>query len=236
MNINNNLTTSTETTNQSSKKNNTFILGAVFALLLTGTIGYFIGINKKTGKLFSSGNQIPSPQPKQSSVIDKSTPSPSPEVLKCQFSSKWFGFSYNYSKTKIYATDSCYEAGRDHEITDYSWTSAPFGLTFYPRNNLSDKEWWRKHIFDEAGYLSEDKYVFDFSETKKGVEKMSVLIDNNKVNPAIDNVGAGPFRGSYYYFGEKWVIREKLQTTGGPAFAYREFEESLELIPIKDNL
>lgn len=211
----------------------TIILAVIFVIG-----GYYgPGMIKQNSKEKPLVQQNPTISPANQQA--PATPMPSnggtPEILKCVFNSKWFGFYFKYSKEKVYAGDSCYSEGFDYELTDYTWPSGVFGLTFYPRNNLSGKEWWRKYIFDEAGYLKEDKYVFDFSKTPNGVDKMTVSIDDNKVDQKVDHVSAGPFRASNYYFGEKWVIRDKVMTTGGPCAECEEFEESIKLTPIKED-
>jgi len=122
--------------------------------------------------------------------------------------------------------------GSDYEITDYSWPFGINGLTFFPRNNLSGKKWWERYITDEAGFLDESQYIFEFSKTKNGIEKMTVSIDNSKIDLERDGVESGPFRGSNYYFGEKWVIRDKAESTGGPCSECDRFDDSLQLIPI----
>lgn len=155
------------------------------------------------------------------------------EFVDCIFNSKYFGFSFVYQEKKGF----CFE-NDEEDITSYSWPTSIDNLMIYPKNNLSGKVWWKKHIFDEVGYLAESKYSFEFSKTVNGVEKMSVYINDEKLIEGKDLVIPSILRGSDYYFGKNWVIRRKVLSSGGPAENIEKFENTLRLIfidPFREN-
>lgn len=147
--------------------------------------------------------------------------------VDCVFNSKYFGFSFVYFNQKGF----CF-VEPEEDITSYSWPTSVDNLLIYPRNNLSGKVWWKKHIYDEAGYLADNKYSFEFSKTTNGVEKMSVYVSDFNLVEGKDLGLPGMLRGSDYYFGENWVIRRKVISSGGPAENIEKFEETVKLIPI----
>ena len=216
----------------SNQENNIFFYTRPIFVLFVGIVGYVLGLNHQIKSVIQDQNKRIDVQIQPTAVPIKPKTDDFPQFVDCHFDSQWFGFEFDYILKKLSVGDSCYVKRFDDDLTSYSWPTGPDGIIFYRRNNLFGKAWWRKHITNEAGYLDESKYTFKFSKTKNGIDKMEVFIDNSKLDESVDRVGVGWLRGSTYYFGKEWVIRVKIESTGGP-YPYQTVEDSLRLIPIE---
>lgn len=141
---------------------------------------------------------------------------------ECIFDSKYLSFAFKYLSNKC-------ESYTEYDLANATWPQMPNNLILYRKDGYEPgKEWWKSHIFDEAGLLSAEKY--DYLITKSNNYTLMSVSINSKASIDSDSVeSAGPYRGSRYYFIGDWVLRQKLITTGGAGSSDSLFNESLML-------
>ncbi|MPM44890.1 hypothetical protein SDC9_91572 [bioreactor metagenome] len=213
---------STSEESNSSKLDVKYFILAIFLVVAIFFLGFF------TQKILLTSNDNTVEKQAQVTTLQETKHDTKPEV--CTWSSGWYGFTFQYL-LKDSVNQQCEYA--DDELTSAVWPKMPENLTMYPRSGLSGKAWWREMIHDEAAFLPEGQYLFEASQLDSGIEVLSVRININTVFLEKDGVDPGPDRGSDYYFGENWVIRSKVFTSGGPDESQELFINSLQPIPIE---